>query len=427
MLAPTNMKKILSYISGWLTLAGWQASVASGAYLTGTLVQGLVTLTTPSYEPKNWHGTLLYWAMMMFCITINVAAGRLLPKFEGALLVLHIVGFFAVLIPLLTLGPKGDPKEVFTTFFNLGGWQSQGLSFCIGIMGSVFAFVGGDGAIHMSEEIQNAQLVLPRSIMTGVMINGSLGFAMILTVLHRSGDIDAALAENPAYPFVAIFKHATNSTSGAAVMSSLVLCLAVSATVGLLASSSRVFWAFSRDRGLPGWRTLSKVSKRTSIPVYAVAATTLIACVLALVNIGSATAFNGVISISIAGLFSSYLLVASLLLYRRCTGGIVASSRIHGSSPTDSEGGKLVWGPWRIPGVLGIANNTFSCIYLLFVLFFSFWPTYAEVNTQNMNWSILVTSFFVVFSGVYYLVWAKKTYHGPIVEVEPRYVHDVAG
>ena len=79
---------------------------------------------------------------MMFCITINVAAGRLLPKFEGALLVLHIVGFFAVLIPLLTLGPKGDPKEVFTTFFNLGGWSSQGLSFCIGIMGSVFAFVG---------------------------------------------------------------------------------------------------------------------------------------------------------------------------------------------------------------------------------------------------------------------------------------------
>ena len=169
------------------------------------------------------------------------------------------------------------------------------------------------------------------------------------------------------------------------------------------------------------------MSKRTSIPVYAVAASTLIACVLALVNIGSATAFNGVISISIAGLFSSYLLVASLLLYRRCTGGIVASSRIHGSSPTDSEGGKLVWGPWRIPGVLGIANNTFSCIYLLFVLFFSFWPTYAEVNTQNMNWSILVTGFFVVFSGVYYLVWAKKTYHGPIVEVEPRYVHDVTG
>lgn len=73
---------------------------------------------------------------------INVAAGWLLPKFEGGLLILHILGFFAVLIPLLTLGPKGDTKEVFTTFYNLGEWPTQGLSFCIGIMGSVFAFVG---------------------------------------------------------------------------------------------------------------------------------------------------------------------------------------------------------------------------------------------------------------------------------------------
>ncbi|KAL1601679.1 hypothetical protein SLS60_006594 [Paraconiothyrium brasiliense] len=376
---------------GWLTLAGWQASVGSGAYLTGTLVQGLLVLTQPSYVPHNWHGTLLYWAVMMFCITINIAAGWLLPKFEGGLLILHIVGFFAVLIPLLTLGPKGDTKEVFTTFYNLGGWQTQ--------------------------EIQNAALVVPRSIMTGIMINGSLGFGMVLTVLYRAGDIDAALAENPAYPFMAIFKHATNSTAAAAVMASLIFCLATSATVGLLASSSRVFWAFSRDKGLPG--------ERTAIPVYSVATTTIIACVLALVNIGSSTAFNGIISVSIAGLFSSYLLVAALLLYRRCTGGIVPAGSVSATSPTDTLNTKIVWGPWKIPGAMGIANNVFACAYLSFVLFFSFWPSFAEVSPANMNWSILVTGFIAIFSALYYLIWAKKTYHGPIVEVEPRYVHDV--
>lgn len=111
----------------------------------------------------------------------------------------------------------------------------------------------------MSEEIQNAAVVVPRSIMTGIFINGSLGFAMVLTILFRAGDIDQALAENPAYPFMAIFKHAVNSTSGAAAMASLLTILSTSATVGLLASSSRVIWAFSRDKGLPGWRTLSKV------------------------------------------------------------------------------------------------------------------------------------------------------------------------
>lgn len=113
----------------------------------------------------------------------------------------------------------------------------------------------------MSEEIQNAAVVVPRSLMTGIMINGSLGFAMILTLLFRAGDIEQALQENPAYPFMAIFKHAVNSTAGAAIMASLIMVLATSATVGLLASSSRVFWAFSRDKGLPGWRFLSQVSR----------------------------------------------------------------------------------------------------------------------------------------------------------------------
>jgi len=85
---------------------------------------------------------------------------------------------------------------------------------------------------------------------------------------------------------------------------------------------------------------------------------------------------------------------------------------------------QVVWGPWRIPGALGIANNVFACIYLTFVLFFSFWPTFADVTPQNMNWSILVTSFVAIVSTIYYLVWARKTYKGPIIEVQPRYVHD---
>lgn len=55
---------------------------------------------------------------------------------------MHILGFFGILIPLLILGPKGNAHEIFTTFVNMGGWDTQGLSFCIGIMGSVFAFVG---------------------------------------------------------------------------------------------------------------------------------------------------------------------------------------------------------------------------------------------------------------------------------------------
>lgn len=166
-----------------------------------------------------------------------------------------------------------------------------------------------------------------------------------------------------------------------------------------------------------------QVSPRTSIPVNAVAATTVIACILSFVNIGSTTAFNGVISVAIAGIFCSYLLVASLLLYRRATGGIISlSASASEVSLTNTAGKTLSWGPWRIPGIPGIINNAFACAYLGFVFFFTFWPSVKDVTPATMNWSILVTGFITIFSAVYYMVRARKTYKGPIIEVDGEQV-----
>ncbi|KAM0809433.1 putative Choline transport protein [Seiridium cardinale] len=417
MMAPPSSRKFLGYITGWLEITGWQALVASGGFVTGTMIQGLIVLTHPDYLDiaRNWHGTLLFWGVVLLSYVINTAVGSLLAKFEGLVLVLHLLGFFAVIFPLALLSEHGTTSDVFNNFLNLGGWESQGLSFCIGILGNVFAFLGGDGAIHMSEEIRNASVVIPRSLMTGLAINGTLGFAMLVATLYSIGDIDLALAENPQYPFMAIFRNAVGSTAGAAVMSSIIVVMSFSATTGCLASASRVYWAFARDRGLPGWRFLKRISPRTSIPLYAVLATTSIAIILSLVNIGDATAFNGVISISIAGLFGSYLIAASLLLYRRLTGGIRMRSSEGVITNVNDE--SLTWGPWYIKGTIGIVNNTFACAYLLFVFFFSFWPSYHEVTPQNFNWAVLVFSAVITFSVLYYALWARKRYLGPVIEL----------
>ena len=220
------------------------------------------------------------------------------------------------------------------------------------------------------------------------------------------------LGENPIYPFMAIFNKGLGSTAGAAVLSALVVVLGFSATTGFISSTSRVYWAFARDRGLPGWHVLKRISPRTSIPVYCVIVTVAVAIILSLVNIGSATAFNGVISISIAGLFGSYLIAASLLLHQRLTGGI----RQPNSEEPFTTDKNLTWGPWRLPGWVGIANNAFTCVYIIYVLFFSFWPSYSQVTPQNMNWSVLVFGTAILFSIVYYIVWARKMYSGPVIE-----------
>lgn len=106
-------------------------------------------LCNPTYIPESWHGTLLFWAVAVFSIMINSVGGKLLPRFEGIILILHILGFFAILIPLTYMADHGNAQEIFTTFYNMGEWQTQGLSFFVGLVGCVFAFAGGDAAVHV--------------------------------------------------------------------------------------------------------------------------------------------------------------------------------------------------------------------------------------------------------------------------------------
>lgn len=114
----------------------------------------------------------------------------------------------------------------------------------------------------MSEEVENASSVVPQSIMLGLVVNGAMGFAMMIAVLFCIGDFNAALNTNTGYPFMEIFLQGTRgSVVGAAFMSAVPVVVAIASLVGSIACSSRMLWSFARDHGVPCWRTLSKVSQ----------------------------------------------------------------------------------------------------------------------------------------------------------------------
>ncbi|KAK4870531.1 hypothetical protein LT330_004879 [Penicillium expansum] len=413
---PLSYAKVkLTQFKGWLTVIGWQATFATSCYLVGSLVQGLVVLTHSTYEPQRWHATLMFWAVVLLSVAINSLGGQVLPRFEGMILILHILGFFAILIPLTYMADHGTSKEVFTQFLNMGEFPSQGLSFFVGMVGCIFSFAGGDAAVHMSEEITNAAIAVPTSIMLSVMINGSLGFGMLIAMLFCSGDLGSALETPTGYPFLAIFLEATGSIAGTAVMGSIVTTMGATTSVGMLASTSRQFWSFARDRGIPGWRLWSQVTEKSAVPIYSVLITSVIACLLALINIGSTVAFNDLCSMSISGLYLSYMVVGSLLLWRRCTGGI-SSVRSSDSAIINTAGAKLVWGPFHVPGIWGILINAWALIYMTIAVFFSFWPPAWAVTVQTMNFSVVGTVGTIMLSLFYYYARASKVYSGPIME-----------
>ncbi|KAK2590155.1 hypothetical protein QQS21_012166 [Conoideocrella luteorostrata] len=417
MLAPKSISTFLSYITGWLVVAGWQGATASALYIGASLVQSFLVLTVREYQSQTYHLTLLFWACLAPVLFLNAWSGRILATFETLILVVHLTAFVAVMTALVALSPHADAAEVFTTFMNGGGWPSQGLSVFVGLIGNVFAFVGVDGAFHMSEETRNPSIAIPRTTMIGLFINGSLGFAMILAVVFCMGDPEKAIQSPYVFPFVAIFLQSTGSVAGTAALSCVLWILGLAATIGIFASTSRVLWSFARDHGVPGWRVLSKVHPSISIPVWSIACTASISFLLSLVNLGSTIAFNNVVSLAVSCLYASYLIAAALLLYRRCTGGFKKPDTSEGPlALANTAGARLVWGPWRISGVFGIMNNAIACCYLIIILIFAFFPPDAVVDASSMNYSILVTGVVAIIAILYYVVWGKRMYRGPIIE-----------
>ena len=134
---------------------------------------------------------------------------------------------------------------------------------------------------------------------------------------------------------------------------------------------------------------------------------------IGLINLGSAAAFNDVVSLSISSLFASYVFTESLLLWRRLTGAI--------RSPRDgdhdsTEVNQLVWGPFHLPGSFGVIVNIFAIIFGLIVFFFCFWPVTSSVKPDNMNFSSLMTGSVVIAAILDYVIRARHTYQGPLTE-----------
>ncbi|PYH88862.1 choline transport protein [Aspergillus ellipticus CBS 707.79] len=417
MMSPRWCQKYLSFLTGWLIVIGWLGAFVSTCYLSASQIQGLVVLNHASYVPTNWQTVLLFWAIVGAAVFVNVVASTMLPKFEGFVLILHVVGFFAIIIPLVYLGDHNPASDVFGQFSNEGEFPTMGLSFLVGMVGNMFAFTGADAAVHMSEEIHDAERVVPQSILTSVLINGLLGFGMILSTLFTMTDVDTALASPTGYPYMEIFCTATSSIGGCTVMSAIVPILVTTTAVGSLASSSRMVWSFARDRGLPGWRTLSKVNSE-AVPQWSILVVTLASVFLALIILGSAAVLNDVISLCVSALYTSYLISAFLLIWKRVTGGILEPSDMPPDTLVNTPGAPLAWGPFHIRGILGLFINFCTVVYLAVGVFFSFWPDVMNPTAATMNWAVVGTAGTSLVSTVYYVIWAKNEYTGPVVEID---------
>lgn len=147
-------------------------------------------------------------------------------------------------------------------------------------------------------------------------------------------------------------------------------------------------------------------------------ASSVVLFLLSFLVLGSPNAFKSLVSLTVSGLYASYIIPIALLLWRRVSSGIVHPS----AAPSEgvlfnSSGKQLVWGPWHIPGVWGTINNAFACCFVVMILFFSFWPTSLPVTIESMNYSSVIFAGALFLAVTFYFWRGRKHYVGPVIEV----------
>ena len=256
------------------------------AYVGAQQVLALISICNRDFVIQGWQGALLTMAFVLAAIFFNTSAIGKLPILEGLAVVLHVFGFFAFVIILWVMGPRASAEETFTVFRDDNDWGSVGLATLIAMVGPTTTYLGGDSAVHLSEELKDASYVLPRAMASAAVINYVLGFVTTVTLCFNLGDIDKDLSDPSGQPWVAIIYRITGSKAATIVLLIVMIIMYFFCAVNQVTTSSRQVFAFARDKGLPFHGFLSKVRPGSGVPANAVYVTLVFTCLLALIQIG---------------------------------------------------------------------------------------------------------------------------------------------
>ena len=310
------------FYTGWLNLIGLIAILASVAYGCATFLD----LTLGTFSETWLNGYSLTRTFILFVIIlaasaiINIFSSHLLAVINNISVWWHVAGAAAVIL-ILFLVPEQHASfsDVFAKTINNSGMFGGSTSsfgflfFCLPIAAILtqYTITGYDASAHLSEETKSAADGAAKGIWRSIFYSAIGGWILLLAFLFAVQDSDEVSAGGGAV--VTIFNQAMDSKWVA-----IVLLISTAGqffcTTACQTSASRMLFAFSRDRAVPGHQLWSALSSK-KIPANGVMITAVLAAIITLpalveVDINGAPvpiAFFAVVSIGVVGLYLCFM------------------------------------------------------------------------------------------------------------------------
>jgi amino acid transporter len=413
-----------SWFTGWFNMIGLVGIVAGVGYgaaifLNSVLAVYGVSIGSIDFATANpsailHHQFVLFLLILLLYTGVNIFADQLLGLFNNISVWWHVLGV-ALIIGVLVFVPDHHQNAGFVfghTYNNSAfhGGATHGAFFWLyiiplGFILTMYTQTGYDASAHTAEETRDAAVGAAKGVWRSVFFSALIGWFVLLAFLFAASDTKTINGAGGTVQ--SIFTSAmSNHLWGA----KLVLIIA---TVGQLfcgaaglTSASRTWYAFSRDRGMPGWWLFRRLTT-ARVPLYAVMAVAVASLIITIPaywgnNIGYPYAYFAITGICTVGLYLAYIIPVYLRL---------------------RKGASFEPGPWTL-GRHYKWINIGAIVFVLLVLFsldipfaLTGVPWHSPFNWTDLNYTPLVLLVGVIVA-IWWVVDAKKRYTGPVRTID---------
>jgi amino acid transporter len=413
--------KAWGWFTGWFNMVGLIGVVASVVYGSAQFLNALLGLYGVDLGFINFgddqhilRDTFVLFAVILAIHSlINIFSSPLVARFNDISVGWHVIGVL-VIIAILVFVPNThqDAGFVFGERLNNSGFDGGSISGAffwfyvlpLGFLLTMYTQTGYDASAHLSEETAGAAKSAAKGVWRSVFYSAIAGWFVLLAITFAVQD-PGAVSEGGGTVF-AIFDGALSSAWQKAII--------MIATIGqlfcglaCLTSASRMCYAFSRDRAVPGWRIWTRLNHHR-VPAYSVlfmATCALIVTLPALVGEGEGTpyAFFAVVSITVIGLYIAYV-IPVFLRWRK--------------------GDSWQSGPWTLGRKYRWVNPIAVIWVAISVVIFSlpFTPAAVpwndEFDWKSFNYAPVTVAVVLGAVGIWWLVSARHKFTGPVKNIQ---------
>ncbi|NMN99663.1 amino acid permease [Gordonia sp. TBRC 11910] len=405
------------FYTGWLNLIGLIAILASVAYGCATFLD--LTIGTFSQSWLDGYSLtrtfLIFIALLVIAAVVNIFSAHLLAIINNISVWWHVAGAAAVIL-ILFFVPKQHASfaDVFTQTINNSGifGGAKGVGWVIFVLPiaailTQYTITGYDASAHLSEETKSAADAAAKGIWQSIFYSAIGGWILLLAFLFAVNDPDAVSKSGGSV--ATIFSQAM-STNWVVIVLFISTAGQFFCTMACQTSASRMLFAFSRDRAVPGHQLWSAVNSKR-VPANAVMITAIIAAIITLpalvaVDINGApvpVAFFAVVSIGVVGL---YLAFAVPIYYRW------------------RQGDDFEIGSWNLRGhhrwmaPVAIVEIILTSIIAMFPTSLGGMPWDPSFEWKYVNYTPLLVGGVLIALYIYWHVSVKKWFTGPIKQVQ---------